>query len=123
MGDDLQVRLRGDLTDPRRCRAVLEAWLPDRADRDAVALVASELVTNCVLHAPGTYYLRCTVDRGAVRVGVLDPSPDRPVLRAPLPDEPTGRGLAVVEELSERWGVGQEDGRKEIWAIVGAVLN
>ena len=118
-GDDLQVRLTGDVTEPARCRAVVGAWLPDGTDPDVVALVTSELVTNSVLHGSGPRHLRCSVDRGAVRIGVVDASTDPPVLRDPSPDEPTGRGLRVIDHLSSAWGVTTEDGRQEVWAIVG----
>lgn len=67
----------------------------------------SELVTNAVLHASGPS-LRIIVERPAddrVRLAVVDREPNRtPQLRAPGPDDATGRGLLLVDNAADRWG-------------------
>ena len=81
-----------------------------RTSIDDVTLVASELVGNAVRHA-GARRQRL-VDRRLERrrpttvvISVEDPSTRLPVLRAPGPGAPNGRGLAIVEALSPDWGV------------------
>jgi serine/threonine-protein kinase RsbW len=48
-----------------------------------------------------------SVDRRArsVRVDVADEGGGAVVFRDPIPTEPTGRGLRIVEQLSDEWGV------------------
>jgi GAF domain-containing protein/anti-sigma regulatory factor (Ser/Thr protein kinase) len=83
---------------------------------DDAALVASELVTNAVLHGQGRP--RLTIERNgpAVRIGVHDSSPDRPLPGALRDDTMTGRGLRLVEALASRWGVEPTPDGKEVWA-------
>ena len=119
-GPDLTLCLDGTVQDPARCRALLAAWLPAGADRDVVLLVTSELVTNAVLHGAGERELRVTADGAAIRIGVVDRSTARPRRQRPRPDEPTGRGLELVERLSADWGVVVGDGLQEVWAVVAA---
>jgi anti-sigma regulatory factor (Ser/Thr protein kinase) len=95
------------------------ATAPDLVD--SASLVASELVTNAVLHADTA--IRLTVillDGGGVRVEVKDESPAPAHLRRYSPDSGTGRGLVMVQALSGRWGVeATEDDGKTVWAELG----
>ena len=85
------------------------------ATGDVVALMVSELATNCVLHA-GTEF-NVTIERleGSIRVSVTDTGGGNPVVRQPTTNEPHGRGLRVVEELSDHWGVIDESPGKTVW--------
>ncbi len=71
----------------------------------ALALLVSELATNCVVHA-GTGF-RVTVDLlgGKVRVEVLDSGAGHAQLRSPSPEQANGRGLHLVSALSDEWGI------------------
>ena len=72
---------------------------------EAVAVAVSELATNCVRHA-GTEFsvdIEKTPDR--LRVEVVDHGSGGPTMRSPEPSEPSGRGLLLVRELSDAWGV------------------
>lgn len=73
--------------------------------RDRVALLVSELATNCVRHAGTGFHV--SVQRGAdvVRIEVTDTGAGRPAVHSPEFDEPSGRGLRIVEQLSDAWGV------------------
>ena len=56
---------------------------------------------------------------GRIRVAVTDLAGGRLTVRSPGPDEPTGRGLAMVEMLSEEWGVEQlAAANKTVWFTV-----
>jgi anti-sigma regulatory factor (Ser/Thr protein kinase) len=83
---------------------------------EAALLLTSELVTNAVLHAAGTINVDVDLDLTAVRVEVADGSTEPPAPRDPGPDEPSGRGLHLVEAMARAWGVEQEreDG-KVVW--------
>jgi anti-sigma regulatory factor (Ser/Thr protein kinase) len=89
--------------------------------RDAVELMVSELTTNCVLHADTAFDV--TVDRQHenVRVEVIDRGDGTPAIRSPGPDDPTGRGLQIVNMLSETWGVEHRTAAgKTVWFVISA---
>jgi anti-sigma regulatory factor (Ser/Thr protein kinase) len=92
--------------------------------RDA-ALVVSELLSNAIRHAaplPGAQVrVAWTLDHDALRVAVSDAG-DGPLPRVtqPTPGAPGGRGLGIVESLSNRWGVLRDDGETTVWAILTA---
>ena len=108
-------------------RNTLKDWgLASLAD-DAEVIVG-EFVANAVSHAAravaavesgqplGLRLLRRT---GEVMCAVLDPSDVAPVLRLPDRDEEAGRGLQMVDALSDVWGWSPVTGRgKAVWAIL-----
>ena len=56
---------------------------------------------------------------GEVMCAVLDPSYSAPVLKTPDRDEEAGRGLQMVDALSDVWGWSPVTGRgKAVWAIL-----
>ena len=82
---------------------------------EVAGLLASELVTNAVLHAGGTIRVRVSAGDGTVRVAVEDTSSSHPVPRRASDGDRSGRGLALVTHLAERWGVDDLDVGKEVW--------
>ena len=113
-------------------RTTLKEWdLVSLAD-DAEAIVG-EFVANAVSHAAyaarsaesgqplGLRLLRRT---GEVMCAVLDPSDIAPVLRMPDRNEEAGRGLQMVDALSDVWGWSPVTGRgKAVWAILFCALS
>ena len=108
-------------------RNTLREWgLVALAD-DAEAIVG-EFVANAVSHAarpaaathPGQPVgLRLLRRTGEVMCAVLDPSDLAPVLRMPDRSEEAGRGLQMVDALSDVWGWSPVTGRgKAVWAIL-----
>ncbi len=100
----------------------LDAYnLPDDAIEDVV-LVASELVGNAVRHTTatqqGTLDVSWDVDASGVRVCVGDPSQEPPVVRTSGVDRPDGRGLRIVDAVSDDWGVERDGPGKRVWAHV-----
>ena len=76
---------------------------------DDLALVASEVLTNCVEHsgrASEPVEVAIRVWPGVVRLEVRDGGPGfEPVpLRAPSPLPAPGWGLFLVDRLASRWG-------------------
>jgi anti-sigma regulatory factor (Ser/Thr protein kinase) len=82
---------------------------------DAIPLVVSELVTNAVLHAGSSARVEVRVGNDCVRIEVHDSTSDLPTVRDPGPYTVTGRGLVLVEALSDRWGADPTDGGKVVW--------
>jgi hypothetical protein len=63
--------------------------------------------------------LRLLRRTGEVMCAVLDPSDLAPVLRAPNRNDEAGRGLQMVDALSDVWGWSPVTGRgKAVWAIL-----
>lgn len=89
---------------------------------DAVVLMVSELATNCVLHADSDLVVSVERAGGEVRIDVADDDPSPVARRDPRPDEATGRGLRIVDELADEWGVRESRDRhgKSVWFTVRA---
>ena len=94
----------------------LEATAVGFAVVETAELLTSELVTNAVIHAGSPAELSVSVSDGSVRVEVTDQAADRPVLRRQSVDATGGRGLVIVDDLADRWGVVQiPDDGKTVW--------
>ena len=94
--------------------------LLDGADEDTLdtlLLLASELVTNAILHAHTPVELGVCVDGGRALVCVADRMPNSEPLtpRDHSRDRPGGRGLALVADLSDDWGTTTFTGGKTVW--------
>lgn len=72
---------------------------------DTVELLVSEVATNALLHGRGEVSVVVLPKAGAVRVEVADDSDELPVPRQAGWDAESGRGMALLEQLSDRWGV------------------
>jgi anti-sigma regulatory factor (Ser/Thr protein kinase) len=93
----------------RRALADVADHLTPRRLEDARLLV-SELVTNAIRHAGLAAADRITLvmqaDEHALRIEVRDPGPGFEIVEpTPDPARPSGWGLYLVRELSDRWGV------------------
>jgi len=91
----------------RRVRDAIRSWqLP--VDLDAALLLTSELVTNAIRHEAGqraqAVVLAIACSRGRLRVDVHDTSRSLPSVPEVPVDAETGRGLFLVETLSDEWG-------------------
>jgi anti-sigma regulatory factor (Ser/Thr protein kinase) len=71
---------------------------------DLVLLLTSEVVTNAVTHAGTSAVLSLEKSGPGVRVEVHDGSSEPPVRREPSPDALRGRGVALLDDLSDEWG-------------------
>lgn len=95
-------------------------WGETETSEDTLLLV-SELLTNASLHAHGCHELVLTADETALRIEVHDGTTALPVRHpAPRPGIPGGRGLYIVERLSDRWGTHAYESGKAVWAEVEA---
>lgn len=122
--DEVTVELPSTPLAPRAAREatrrVLGRWAMDQA-ADDVLLLVSELVTNAVFHAESSVTVALRTDGRAVRVEVHDDSPVAPVQDAFTDDALRGRGIALVDAVSTRWGVDAVPGDgKTVWFEVQA---
>ena len=90
---------------------------------DSTELVVSELVTNGVRASramrQAAVRMWLVSDRAQVVIFVWDASPQPPARADPGEDVESGRGLLLVEAVSERWGhFGYDGGGKVVWAAV-----
>jgi anti-sigma regulatory factor (Ser/Thr protein kinase) len=82
---------------------------------DDAELLLSEMVGNAVQHAGTTVGTELCVDGPRLRLTVTDSS-TRPVRARPLDlMAEGGRGLQLVDQLSERWGVEADRDGKRVW--------
>jgi len=82
-------------------------------------LILTELVTNATLHGTPPVTVGVQVSSDTARLEVADASSGTPVGLVRDPEAMTGRGLMLVEALSDRWGVDRRDHGKLVWAEVG----
>ncbi|HEY7605457.1 MAG TPA: ATP-binding protein, partial [Actinomycetes bacterium] len=96
-----------------------EAALPDATLADRAMLLASELVTNAVVHTRTDLRLRLELRGDWLHIAVHDGSPRLLRAVASNPHAPGGRGLWLVEQLARAWGVRPHpDGGKVVWCTL-----
>ncbi len=83
---------------------------------DDVVLVVSEMVTNAVRHAQPPVELEIEAGEDDVVISVRDGSPLPPVARTPDVDAEGGRGMLLVDLLSDDHGVRSQPPGKTVWA-------
>ncbi|MFD5063704.1 SpoIIE family protein phosphatase [Streptomyces sp. NPDC058394] len=81
----------------------------------ATELIASELVTNAIRYGREPIRLRLVHDRALI-CEVFDGSSTSPHIRRANTTDEGGRGLFLVAECSQSWGVRYTDQGKIIWA-------
>ena len=105
---------------------ILLTWGLTALAEDA-ELIVSELVTNALRHglrglsgaAPAQVELIWWRRAGQITCMVTDPGAKPPVMAPTDPLAEAGRGLHVVEALSDAWGSTRRDGcRKAVWATL-----
>lgn len=82
---------------------------------DAAELAVSEVVTNALVHAGTSIDVAVRVVSGGVRVEVRDGSRHAPAPRRYAPTAGTGRGLMLLEEMVDTWGVVAQERGKTVW--------
>ena len=98
----------------RFVRETLRAW-GEEAVIDDAQLVASELTTNALLHAASPFRITIARIDGAVRIEVHDADTVHPEHRNLFGHTTSGRGIAIVAELSRRWGTDDTSAGKVVW--------
>lgn len=102
---------------PQLARQLVGDWLGSDLsleDLYTAKLLATELVTNAVLHGRGQIQLRGEIDQDRVLVEVIDEGRgfEREVRASAFADL-HGRGLMIVDAEASRWGV--HEGTTHVW--------
>lgn len=119
----IDERLTGSLTVAAEARRKLEPFhslLGSRRLED-LRLLVNEMVTNSLRHAGALKTgigLKVKTTADVLRVEVTDQGPGfDPQVSPPPVDQTSGRGLFLVQALSDRWGVIRSDGTM-VWAEI-----
>ncbi|MEV4288869.1 ATP-binding protein [Nonomuraea bangladeshensis] len=112
---------------PSLARRELQAWMGEHSALENLQLIASELVTNALVHGRGPWVRMSLfpVDgdgRRYWRLAVVDPGSSGriPLPRMPGEEESRGRGLWVVDALTcGCWGTERTViGERVVWALL-----
>lgn len=111
---------------PDACREVrqlvtqaCDTWHRSEAAATA-ALIATELVANVVRHAGTSMEFTFGMREGRLSMSVRDGSRRMPEPADPDPAAAGGRGLRLVRDLTEAWGVLPVSDGKVVWTQLGA---
>jgi anti-sigma regulatory factor (Ser/Thr protein kinase) len=120
-----------DLTIPARLdagavvRRAITAWMGGHPRLDDALLAVTELVNNAVVHGGLEEGADLTVSMRAegngIRLTVRHAGPAFAVgeLQPPSPKPGASRGLAIVEQIADRWGVEADGIEVSAWFEVG----
>jgi serine/threonine-protein kinase RsbW len=106
---DVSVTLAGIPAAISAVRTIVADIMTGSPRADDAVLIACEYATNAIRHSPsglpgGEFTLRVWARRGWVRIELTDLGEEDWVPAPVSLDEETGRGLIVVEALSDIWG-------------------
>jgi anti-sigma regulatory factor (Ser/Thr protein kinase) len=107
---------------PSRARRLiadqLDRWGVTGPESEPVLLVANELVANAVDHARTDFDLAMSFDGTAIVVEVHDQSMLEPRLQSLNPTAARGRGLQMVDALTNSWRCIRDAGGKTVQAVI-----
>jgi hypothetical protein len=122
----VEMDCRTDALPVRHARAfvatAVKAWgLADLVER--AELLTSEVVTNAVVNTHGPVQLVVQAQSSSVVVEVRDSAAQADIVieGEEVAEADHGRGMMLVDALSNRWGWWKVDGEKVVWfALVAA---
>lgn len=110
----------------RRVRRQLRRWAFPADVCDTAQLLVSELFTNAVQHSDSSR-ISCLLHGGGtrLRIEIHDQGGENtvPLPGWATPDDEHGRGLLLVDALSEEWGVDRTEGEegRVVWVELGPI--
>ncbi len=112
-------RLPAELRSAGAARALVRRTLDGWCDEDLlddIALCVSELVTNAVVHAGSAPGILVHARPNTIHVEISDDSDVSPIVKQAEPHDTSGRGMAILGGLSDRWGSRRRSGGgKTVW--------
>jgi anti-sigma regulatory factor (Ser/Thr protein kinase) len=112
-----------DVKSPSLARRFVERFAADLVldtTDFAACVIATELVTNAVLHGAEPIELTLRFDNSELTVEVTDGDPriDAIQIRAHEPPGSGGYGLPIIASLADRWGTTSLPSGKSVWATI-----
>jgi anti-sigma regulatory factor (Ser/Thr protein kinase) len=86
---------------------------------DAI-LLTSEAITNAVIHGAPPIELAIDCTGSASEIRVSDGSTHVPQPKDPADDDVHGRGLVLIDVLSDAWGVDTVEPGKQVWFLLSS---
>jgi histidine kinase-like protein len=120
---DRAITLDPDPSGLRSVRDAVEDVWPRTAPegRDDAVLVVNELASNAIQHVALPFTVAVAVAPSRVLVAVTDRARKEPVVRPPEDLSTDGRGMRLVSDLAQDWGVRLvHPGGKTVWASIPA---
>ncbi|MGH8968904.1 MAG: ATP-binding protein [Actinomycetes bacterium] len=115
----LEVGLPVALTSPALARQELrkacERWGVTGSAAEAAELLATELVTNAVIHAGTPVLMMAEHDGHNLTIAVSDGEARLPTLSPVSVLAEGGRGVPIIDELGATWGVQRTVLGKTVW--------
>jgi len=107
-----------DATGPLAARRFVRRFASDYTlgDAEVLEVIASELVTNAIVHGAAPVRLSLRYEDGETTVEVADGDTDVDNVRRVDRAEPGRKGLHLVASLSKRWGARPSPTGKTVWA-------
>jgi anti-sigma regulatory factor (Ser/Thr protein kinase) len=122
-----QVTLPANVSSVPTARHFVESILSGWGMKElgwTATLIVSELAANAALHARGVEFSVAVSTAGdGVRLEIRDGSVRFPQQRSYSREATTGRGLKLVSELAQEWGVDPADGGKTVWAVLRSDID
>jgi anti-sigma regulatory factor (Ser/Thr protein kinase) len=119
--ESTHIHLTPEPTAAREARRFVRstATVLDDDRLDDLLVLTSEVVTNAVLHARTPLEVGVTLTEEAVLICVGDGADGTPVAQGPSDGRESGRGIMLVRELADDWGVLPNDARqgKAVWFL------
>lgn len=81
-------------------------------------LAVSELVSNAVQHAKTPLIVQLSIAGDGLEVSVADENPETPSVKAPDSESIGGRGLMLIDRMSQCWGVLVRQSGKIVWCFL-----
>lgn len=88
---------------------------------DEAELLVSEVVTNALRYGAAPVELAVSCDAERVLVKVRNRGTERPRLVHPTMSDEGGRGLVLVDALSDQWGVQGDQNATVVWFSLRSV--
>ncbi len=85
---------------------------------ELAVILADEMVTNAVKHGAPPVELWVEQDEEGIMAAVTDSGEGVPVVTAPDSSAERGRGMWIIDQLSDSWGVQEVSSGKRIWSRV-----
>ncbi|MGH8866909.1 MAG: ATP-binding protein [Actinomycetes bacterium] len=93
------------------------------AELDVLKILLSELVTNALQHTAGPITVRLVRLGDRVACEVYDSGRGAVWVSRPQPTADSGRGLAIVSALADRWGSRPTEDGKAVWFEVTTAIT